>query len=196
MTQYNASKQIAPFMLTYFCSIKFKRFFLVLKIIIRKHANKSAYLFYGVLGVRTYFFMLQSQHHHSVKGVETSLYFVLIVVSPALSQFDDERQHLIIFTAVKRIFSALQQLCVELDELLHDYLVNLQMPVLTTPLLVHHPDKIAVPVGHLVLLFVRISELIDIFAAYAPEVAAVSPYQPATCKANTRLCFFSLNPVI
>ena len=32
------------------------------------------------------FFFLQTQHHHTVKGVETSLYLVLITACPSLAQ--------------------------------------------------------------------------------------------------------------
>ena len=70
----------------------------------------------------------------------------------------------------------MQQLGVKFYKLLHRDFVDLQMTFLAATFLVHHPHKVAIPVGHFLFLLVVIVELAYIFTAYAPQVAAISAY--------------------
>ena len=90
-----------------------------------------------------------------------------------VAQLDDEGQHLIILGIVEGELGTGEQLGVELLELLQGDLVDLQMSALPFALAVHHGDEVAVPVGHVFLLFVGIVETVDVFLAQTSERAVV-----------------------
>ena len=63
----------------------------------------------------------------------------------------------------------------QLDEHLHRHLIDLQMTLFTTTLLVHHPDEIPEPVEFLLLLFVGIIEARHPFITNATQRTVKRP---------------------
>ena len=70
-----------------------------------------------------------------------------------------------------------EQFGIQFLQLLHHDLVDLQMTAQATALLVHHPDQVAIPVGHLLLLFIGIVKPVDILPSDPTQRAVVGPQQ-------------------
>ena len=49
-------------------------FFLVLLIVVGKHADEGGYFPHGMPGVGSHLFLLQAEHHYAVEQVEAGLY--------------------------------------------------------------------------------------------------------------------------
>ena len=94
----------------------------------------------------------------------------------ALSEFDDERQYLVVLCVVEWEFGACQQLRVQFGEVLQHDFVDLQMTFFAQPFAIHHGDEVAKPVCQFLLLFLRVVEPADIFAADTCQTAPVCPY--------------------
>ena len=60
----------------------------------------------------------------------------------------------------------------QLNKRLHRHLVNLQMPLLSTILLIHHTDQVTEPVSLILFLLVGIVEAVNILSTDAPDRTA------------------------
>ena len=107
-------------------------------------------------GVRRDVFVLKTEEHDTIERVETSLNLIFLLIGPAVAQFYNKRQHLVVFCIVEGEFGGLEELVVQVDEHLHRHLIDLQVSLFATALLVHHPDKVPEPVEFLFLLFIGI----------------------------------------
>ena len=154
--------------------LELEGFLPVLMIVVGEHADEGGDLLDGMLGLGREGFLLQTQHHGAIEGVEAGLHLVLVFMGATVAQLDDEGQHLIVLGIVEGELGTGEQLGVELLKLLQGDLVDLQMSALPFALAVHHGDEVAVPVGHVFFLFVGIVETVDVFLAQTGERAVVS----------------------
>ena len=129
-----------------------------------------------MLGVGAYLLLLQTQHHGAVEGIEAGLYLVLLFVCPAVAQFHNEGQHLVILGVVERELRAFEQLLVQFYELLHHHLVYLQVSAFAASLLIYHVYQVAIPVGEFLFLVLVVVETRYVLAAQSGERASVSAY--------------------
>ena len=121
--------------------------------------------------------LLQAQQHHTIERVETGFNLILILVGSMVAQFHNIRQHLIVRCIIEGKLRRLQQLVVEFDEHLQRHLIDLQMAFLTTPLLVHHADKVAKPVYLFLFLLLVIVEAFHILSLDAGQRTVEGPYR-------------------
>ena len=106
---------------------------------------------------------LSAQQHHAVERVEAVLYLVDVLVA-LVAQFHDEGQHLVVFGVVEWELAREHELVVQVGQVFHDDLVDLQVSLLASSLLVHHAYEVSEPVGLLVFLLVGVVEPVDVLS--------------------------------
>ena len=118
-----------------------------------------------MIGIGGYLLLLQAQHHDTIERVKACLHLVFILIGTTVTQLDDIRQHLVVLRIIERELRRRQQLGVQLLQLLHHYLVDLQMSLFATALLIHHANLIAIPVCQFLLLILVVLKTLNILLA-------------------------------
>ena len=101
---------------------------------------------------------------------------MFLLIGSVVAQFNDERQHAVVFSSVEGKIVRLQQVGVQFFQLLHHHAVNLQMSAFAQSLAVHHADEVAKPVGLVLFLFVGVLKLVDILLSNACQRTVVGTY--------------------
>lgn len=87
-------------------------------------------------------------HHHAVKRVEARFDLTGFLITGFRAKLNNYRQRLVEFRRILRIFHTLKQHLVQIGQLYHDVLVDLDMPFLFHSLDAHHVHQVAIPLQH------------------------------------------------
>lgn len=96
-------------------------------IILSEGCDEAGNLLDSVLSLGGYLFALQTQHQHSVQGIEASLYLREGIVTGLGTKFDDEWERFVKFSGIFGIARVFHQGEMKVGELDYDVFVELEM---------------------------------------------------------------------